>query len=272
MRSRRFTAAVGLSATARQRGGNGREAETMMRTTRLRVARCIATCVLGGWCVVAALAADPVETGGSARSQRVLTTTAGVSDAVASPALPAREPRLYVAGMLASSGQMRGSGDLTIPGPVPAAVGLTGGGAGGEAAFGLAVPRPAGWLRLELEAGGRPTGGTSATTETGQQWSSLVNAWRDVDVTERVGLYAGGGIGVGRSATADDLVPPGGVERAAAAVAWQAGAGLTYAATDRVTIDLGYRQRGMAAGDAGLGAGEALLAVRIYDPFRGWLK
>lgn len=238
--------------------------------------------VLGGWmCGVVAWSA-----GGAVAADSPSTTDPTVgrwtivqpfeadsgsgSDASHGAVVPeTREPRLYVSGMLAGSGQMRSGGDLTIPGPVPAAVGLAGGGAGGEAAFGLAVPRPGGWLRLELEAGGRTT---AASAETGQQWSSLVNAWRDIDLTERVGVYAGGGIGVGDGVIPDGMTSPPIVAPAATALAWQAGAGLTYAATDRVTLDLGYRQRWSAPGDTGLGAGEALLAVRIYDPFRGWLK
>jgi len=169
-----------------------------------------------------------------------------------------RAPRLYVAGMVASSGQWRGDG---MP-AAPAAVGFAG--AGGEATAGLAVPRPAGWLRLEFEGRGREAVGPAPQAAAGD-WSSMVNVWRDVDIASRVGLYAGGGVGAGgvaEPAAAATAVP--------AAFAWQAGAGLTYAATERVTLDLGYRHR--AIGPGAPGDGEVLLAVRVFDPFRGWLR
>ena len=54
--------------------------------------------------------------------------------------------------------------------------------------------------------------------------------------------------------------------------AWQAGAGITYACTERVTVDVSYRLHGLeaarAAGD--MAAGEVLFSVRIFEPFRSW--
>lgn len=183
-------------------------------------------------------------------------------EARAEGAADERDPRLYVAGMVASSGQWRGDG-----GPVaPAAVGFAG--AGGEATAGLAVPRPAGWLRLELEGRGREAAGTAPQAAAGD-WSSMVNVWRDVDIASRVGLYAGGGVGAG--GVAQPAAPAAGAAPAVpAGVAWQAGAGLTYAASERVTLDLGYRHR--AIGPGASGDGEVLLAVRVFDPFRGWRR
>jgi hypothetical protein len=90
--------------------------------------------------------------------------------------------------------------------------------------------------------------------------------------------YAGGGIGAGGFAVAGETGPGGQAAVAkASGVAWQAGAGLTYAFTDRVTVDVGYRLHGLdlttgrAAGTAGdMTASEVLLSVRIFEPFRGW--
>jgi opacity protein-like surface antigen len=173
-----------------------------------------------------------------------------------------RDPRLYVTGMVASSGQWRGDG---VP-VAPTAVGFSG--AGGEAAAGLAVPRPAGWLRLELEGRGREAAGSPPQAAAGD-WSSMVNVWRDVDLGSRVGLYAGGGVGAGGVAEPAAAVTPA-APAVPAGLAWQAGAGVTYAATERVTLDLGYRHR--AIGPGAPGDGEVLLAVRVFDPFRGWLR
>lgn len=177
-----------------------------------------------------------------------------------------RDSRLYVARMVAGSGRWRGE---AVP-VAPAAVGFAD--AGGEAAAGLAVPRPAGWLRLELEGRGREAGRAPPPQVAAGDWSSMVNVWRDVDLGSPIGVYAGGGVGMG--GVAQPAPAAGGAAPAAAAVpagmAWQAGAGLTYAATERVTLDLGYRHR--AIGPGAPGDGEVLLAVRVFDPFRGWLR
>ena len=70
--------------------------------------------------------------------------------------------------------------------------------------------------------------------------------------------------------------------------AWQAGGGLLFDLSERVTFDLGYRffsigagstsvtvmQSGVPLETAGVSsafsASELLLTVRIYEPFRGW--
>lgn len=173
----------------------------------------------------------------------------------------AHDARLYVTGMVATSGPV-GSGSVAETGPSPLTPGVVGGGAGGEMAVGMALPRPAGWLRLELEGRGGPAAASSAATGTGPRpWSSMVNAWRDVGITERFGAYAGGGIGIGTAAA-----------ESTGSMAWQAGAGVTYAATERMTIDLGYRQRAVGPAIGGVGDGEVMVAVRMFDPLRGWFR
>lgn len=173
----------------------------------------------------------------------------------------AHDARLYVTGMVATSGPV-GSGSVSGSGQPPLTPGVVGGGAGGEMAVGMALPRPAGWLRLEVEGRGGADAASSAAAGTGPRpWSSMVNAWRDVGITERVGAYAGGGIGIG---TAD--------AESTGSMAWQAGAGVTYAATERVTIDLGYRHRAIGPALGDVGDGEVMVAVRMFDPLRGWLR
>lgn len=173
----------------------------------------------------------------------------------------AHDSRLYVTGMVATSGPV-GSGSVAEPGQPPLTPGLVGGGAGGEMAVGMALPRPAGWLRLEVEGRGGPAAASSAAAGTGPRpWSSMVNAWRDVGITERVAAYAGGGMGIG---TAD--------AESTGSLAWQAGAGVTYAATERVTIDLGYRHRAIGPALGDVGDGEVMVAVRMFDPLRGWFR
>lgn len=239
-----------------------------MRACRLTVARALLPAAImamqGG---IAPAAAADVATPAVARqacpidpaSSRVVSrrdTTTPMPDGQA-----AHDARLYVTGMVATSGPV-GSGSVAETGPSPLTPGVVGGGAGGEMAVGITLPRPAGWLRLELEGRGGPAAASSAAAGPGSRpWSSMVNAWRDVGITERFGAYAGGGIGIGTAAA-----------ESTGSMAWQAGAGVTYAATERVTIDLGYRQRAVGPAIGGVGDGEVMVAVRMFDPLRGWFR
>lgn len=166
-------------------------------------------------------------------------------------------------------------------------------------AVGMAIPREAGQIRLEFESRYRDSYHLTATTtdfdaslRVGDNWSALVNAWRDFEVTDSVGLYAGGGIG-GGGYSLDYLATfadPGNSLVGSTQIgtfAWQAGAGLIYALSDRVTLDLGYRFYNVADGTLPLtvfesgvpvgtlpvplsfAASEMLLSLRIYEPFRG---
>jgi len=158
----------------------------------------------------------------------------------------------------------------------------------GEAALGVSVPRAGGAVRLELEgrqraarSGERSVAGADGepvTTAITGEWTTLANVWRDVALTEHLGLYAGGGIGIGgerRDVTGPAAPAAAGQPSGPGRVtdfAWQAGAGGTYAVTDRVTFDAGYRFYAVGTGPAGQPAGEVLFAVRIADPLRGWLR
>lgn len=155
--------------------------------------------------------------------------------------------------------------------------------AGGAA--GVAITRPLGQVRIEWE--GRYRDGFSGKLgiiEIGatDNWSSLVNVWRDFGVTKNLGVYGGGGIGAGGyrftyTAEGNEVA-----NSQNTAFAWQVGTGVIYAVSDRVTLDLGYRYYSVgpvSACDCGglpgdivnqFIANELLFAVRIYEPFRGW--
>ena len=168
------------------------------------------------------------------------------------------------------------------------------------AATGVAFSRPMGQLRLEFEGRYRdPVAETVsqddivATVRASNGWSTMVNAWRDLNLTEHLGVYAGGGIGAGGYSFMVDVNSPSDDISATAAngvtsFAWQAGGGVIYELTKRVTLDLGYRFYSVGAGTSTLttsfagfpvdsqditsrfSASELLFSVRIYEPFRGW--
>lgn len=172
--------------------------------------------------------------------------------------------------------------------------------AGGAA--GIAIPWEAGQLRVETEARYRdnylltapPGAAFSGTFGVSDNWSVLTNFWRDFTITENFGIYAGAGIGGGGYSMNYNVVPGGGPGRLAGSsqtisFAWQAGGGLIYALSDRVTLDLGYRFYNVAVNDlritafdgggtavnainlpTSFSASEMLLSLRIYEPFRGW--
>lgn len=214
------------------------------------------------------------------------------ADSSADSSATSAEPRLYASGGLASSAFTSGS-QGGLPGPVNGFGFADGGGTGAEGAIGVALARPAGSLRLELEARGRQAGvapdvvGNAARTAAGAAatWSTMANAWRDVSVTKRIGLYAGGGVGGGgvSPGTPGNDVAAGGTTPVVDAsvgsagmtgLAWQAGGGVTYAMNERVTLDFGVRYRGIepAAGHGRVDGSEAILAVRIFEPFRDLWK
>jgi hypothetical protein len=226
----------------------------------------------------------------------VLATCGGIDRAVASNPLLAFEPRSpleqeaddravdasdddrvpYVAGIV-------GSSFATDDGDFGAARLLA-----GNAAIGVSVPRPLGAVRLEVEGrqrtalsgtrpiaqtSGGPADGEPATVSVDGEWTTLANVWRDVALSDHAAIYAGAGAGVGgyRETTASDAAE---VSSRVTDVAWQVGGGATYAITDRVTLDAGYRYYGVGAGGGDQSrdpAGEVVFAVRIADPFRSWL-
>jgi opacity protein-like surface antigen len=172
---------------------------------------------------------------------------------------------------------------------------FTAGGAGG-----VAFARERGQLRLEFEGRYRDgfgvsqtDGPLSASLQVIDNWSAMANLWRDFSVSERVGIYGGGGIGAGGygfdynvsvASTNDSIIGSNRIT----AFAWQVGGGVLYALNERITLDLGYRFYSVGLGDSTLtiiengtplfsdsistafAASELLLSVRIYEPFRRW--
>jgi opacity protein-like surface antigen len=166
---------------------------------------------------------------------------------------------------------------------------------------GFAAERRMGWLRTEFEARYRdpvsltlrePDLGGTASVTARDGWSTMINAWRDLEVTDRVALYLGGGIGGGGyTVVFDGGFPALGVgisgSTAVTGFAWQAGGGASWLVTERIALDLGYRWYAVDGGPATIdvatpifsfsdsigtnfGASELLFSLRVYEPFRRW--
>ena len=210
------------------------------------------------------------------------------------PFLPSAsgDRRLYATGIIGDSFATIASGGLNTAGGGPVA--NTGAAASdlftAGGALGTATDRPSGELRVEVEALGRGTltGRTDSVFSPEQyavratdSWTVMANIWREYAVSDRLGVYGGGGIGAGgyRIAVDDLTVSGAGPE---SVFAWQVGTGVTWRITQRATLDLGYRYLdlgvastplalggGAAAGNyaSALSASEWLLSVRIYEPF-----
>lgn len=166
--------------------------------------------------------------------------------------------------------------------------------------LGMAFDLP--W-RLEVEGrardpivGGIAVPGAAGSFEATGGWSTMVNLWRDVEVFDNIGIYMGGGIGAGGYRLGYDASFPG-LNTSTAGTnnqtefAWQAGGGVVWDLTSRLSIDLGYRFFSIGSGTTtittvqegnptpvgtfdvrtGFSASELLLSIRIYEPFRGWL-
>ncbi|MFM8893700.1 MAG: outer membrane protein [Planctomycetia bacterium] len=156
-------------------------------------------------------------------------------------------------------------------------------------AIGIALERRNGRLRIETEGMGRSTyfgpaesfGGLTVGLLTASNWSVMESVWRDVMLTDRFGVYGGGGIGAGGYrwgvgtrgwANEAEYYP-----KPASAFAWQAGGGLIYEFTDRLTLDVGYRYFQISpvpiqGTDLNFSASELLFSLRLYEPFRRWTR
>jgi opacity protein-like surface antigen len=179
---------------------------------------------------------------------------------------------------------------------------LTAGGAAG-----VAFAREDGQWRFEVEGRGRddltrtvmnrvsPAVTTNVHWAAADGWSAMANVWRDWWIGERWGAYLGGGLGGGGyrysldgdiAFFAANLDVTGNAQ--VAEFAWQAGAGVVYELTERVSFDAGYRFFSIGRSDTTysissggvplvsttlaqqLTAGEVLFALRVYEPFRRW--
>jgi opacity protein-like surface antigen len=153
----------------------------------------------------------------------------------------------------------------------------------GGIALGIAVERSRGRLRAEVEGMARgdfdapfidfPTDRTVVTNN----WSVMTNLWRDVMITDQVGIYVGGGIGAGGYRMGElccgelEYLDP------KAAFAWQAGGGLLWEISDRLTFDMGYRfyqmdviEQDPFALPNRFASSELMFTLRLYEPFRRW--
>lgn len=201
--------------------------------------------------------------------------------------------RFYITGIIGASFGSLQSGGINEAGNFPNTGRATDSLFTAGGAVGTAIDRDDGMLRLEVEGRGRdalqgytnsfeppvPTYFYSVRAVDG--WSVMANAWRDWQLTERFGVYTGGGIGAGgyRLTVSDGVVSGYGHM---AGFAWQAGTGTTFQLTERTTLDLGYRffdtvsdSLPLSTGGVPVGsyvsnfyASELLLSVRIYEPFR----
>jgi opacity protein-like surface antigen len=218
----------------------------------------------------------------------------------------ARWIRPYVTGIAGASfgtlntggGGGFGGTPLGFAGSVNEAM-FTGGGA-----IGVALDQPSGLLRMEVE--GRARGpmqgntqffvveeinGLPIDTVASGGWSAMTNFWRDWFLSDRFGVYGGGGFGVGGYQYSTSLTQGGQTLGGSSTVntfAWQVGTGFTYQLSDRVTFDTGYRffamspasnpvslnsgsfSQSIGSSTSAFSASELLLSIRIYEPFRNW--
>jgi len=178
--------------------------------------------------------------------------------------------------------------------------------AGGAAGYGF--DRENGRLRLEVEGRGRDVLSTragvveenfsnTAVWRASNGGSVLANVWRDVNLTEKVAVYAGGGIGGGgydysltNRLTAGPFTEMWAASASVSTFAWQAGGGAIYRISDRIEFDASYRfyateqaktpifltpvngPPAIPTGQSvlnGFSASEMLFSLRVYEPFRG---
>jgi len=187
--------------------------------------------------------------------------------------------RFYLSGMIGPS-----FAQVTSPGNPDLASEDTLFAAGG--AIGVAFERRNGQLRLELEGMGRNTYDAeflatptpANTTILTNNWSVMQNAWRDFMLTERFGVYGGGGIGAGGYILGEQFQGQKAYADPAASFAWQFGGGLLWEISDRLTFDVGYRyfhintitQPGFEPNQ--FSASELMFTLRLYEPFRNWRR
>ena len=153
-------------------------------------------------------------------------------------------------------------------------------------AIGIAFERHNGRLRLETEAMGRgtydaeflATPAPGDTTILTNNWSVMENVWRDYMLTDRFGVYGGGGIGAGGYILGEQVNGEVLYASPAANFAWQFGGGLLWELSDRLTFDVGYRyfhintisQTGVEPNQ--FSSSELMFTLRLYEPFRNWAR
>jgi opacity protein-like surface antigen len=281
----------------------------------MRISLCALVAIMATVCNVARAdeLSTPIDLSSFSGMDSVLEESAKTLDADAAPIVPvdyssqAASIRPYVTGIVGGSlGTINTGGSIPFFGAQLQNVGsindtmVNGGGA-----IGMALDRPSGLLRMEVEgrARGPMNGETVLDVKIGAEqvpliplavnvtngWSAMTNFWRDYFFNDRFGVYGGGGFGVGGYQYS--MQAPAGTPlelRGSSVVntfAWQVGTGVTYQLSDRITFDTGYRFFAMTPGATPLSGGgeqlfgsytsafsasELLISVRIYEPFRNW--
>ncbi len=222
------------------------------------------------------------------------TTTGESSFADVAYGTPSLASRFYLSGIMGTSfarGTAGGENQvLSIPG-FNVAVGQNGASDQtlftGGAALGLALDRPMGQLRMEVEGRWRdPMYGTATGFASvngtpiisgpldfriGTGWSTMTNFWRDFDVNDSFSVYGGGGFGVGgyQYQTTAAVIP--GIltldgQNSVTTFAWQVGVGGVYRLNDRIEFDAGYRFFAMADTDVPIAANAALGPIAVSLP------
>ena len=295
----------------------------------MRISLCAVVAILAVVCNVARAdeVGTPIDLSSFSGIDSVLDESANTFDADTTPIVPVDSSgyapwiRPYVTGIVGAS-----FGTINAGGSTPWQNGPTSGGDGtvnqgggsfseamftGGGAIGMAIDRPSGLLRMEVEGRARgPMSGQTKysgvqsnideaplTTTATNGWSAMVNFWRDYFFTDRLGVYGGGGFGVGGYqyafqgpiTTIPDCIYDG--SSTVNTFAWQVGTGITYRLNDRVTFDTGYRFFAMTPGStmiradfrnttgpdlifgsvtSAFSASELLFSIRITEPFRNW--
>jgi opacity protein-like surface antigen len=295
----------------------------------MRISLCAVVAILAVVCNVARSdeVGTPIDLSSFSGMDSVLDESANTFDADTTPIVPVDSSghapwiRPYVTGIVGASFGTINAGGSTPWGNGPGGFVNQAAGSFSEAMFtgggaiGMAIDRPSGLLRMEVEGRARgPMSGqtkfsgtgndglivvpeTPLTTTATNGWSAMVNFWRDYFFTDRLGVYGGGGFGVGGYQYAfqgPDLGVPDAIYDGSSTVntfAWQVGTGVTYRLNDRVTFDTGYRFFAMTPGStmirgdfpkttgptlifgsvtSAFSASELLFSIRITEPFRNW--
>ena len=276
----------------------------------MRISLCALVAIMATVCNVARAdeLSTPIDLSSFSGMDSVLEESAKTLNADAAPIVPvdysgqAAWIRPYVTGIVgASFGTINAGGANNLFGAQLQNVGsINDAMVNGGGAIGMALDRPSGLLRMEVEgrARGPMNGETVLDAKNGtlfpayplevnvtNGWSAMTNFWRDYFFTDRFGVYGGGGFGVGgyQYSMQEETIPFKG-SSVVNTFAWQVGTGVTYQLSDRITFDTGYRFFAMTPGATPLAApglpigsytsaysaSELLISIRIYEPFRNW--
>jgi opacity protein-like surface antigen len=202
--------------------------------------------------------------------------------------------RFYLSGIMGTSfarGTAGGENQvLSIPG-FDISIGQTGASDQtlftGGGALGMAIDRPMGQLRMEVEGrwrdpmygtstgfvalNGTPLVGIPLDFRLGTGWSAMTNFWRDLDINDKFSVYGGGGFGAGGyeyQTTSPSILGIATIngQNSVTTFAWQVGVGAVYRLNDRIEFDAGYRFFAMADADVPIAANAAVGPIAVSLP------